>query len=209
MHRQSAWGIGVLLIGGLVLGSVPAPVWAQGHFGISAGLYQPEEENGSEVDRTEVFGIRGGYRFHPDFGFEGSLSRVDLADAIPADDELFFDFDLQLDLYALDLSLQWFPRGGNFVVFGGPGVARLDAELTVTFFGETISASDTSDVFTAHAGLGYEWKISDRFFIRPEARVRRYFDDEIEEAELEEGLALSYDATDYEAVVVFGWRFGS
>ena len=36
--------------------------------------------------------------------------------------------------------------------------------------------SDTEEVLTAHAGLGYEWQVTDRFFIRPEARVRRFFE---------------------------------
>jgi hypothetical protein len=210
MRRESALAIGILLLAGFVLGGFPAPVRAQSHFGISAGLYQPEEDDG-EVDRTEVFGIFGGHRFHSNFGVEGSLSRVDLAEAFAGREGVpaIFNVDLQLDLYALDLSLQWFPRGGNFVVFGGPGAARLDADLTVTFFGQRLSASETLDLFTAHAGLGYEWEIHDRFFIRPEARVRRYFDDEIDKTVYRQALAISYQATDYQASVLFGWRFGS
>lgn len=197
--------IGLLWIAGLGFGGAAAPAQAQGTFGVSAGIYEPED---SELDHTEVFGIRGGYRFHPNFGFEGSLSRVDLADTIPFDDEPFFsDLDFKLDLYNLDLSLQWFPRGGNFIVFGGPGVARLDAEVSATIFGERVSESDTSNIFTAHAGVGYDWKIGNSFFIRPEARVRWYFDDEIDESA--EDFAVSYRSTDLEGSLVFGWRFGS
>lgn len=207
MHAKPASVCGILLLAGVAFGSVSAPVRAQGYFGVVAGIYLPEDD---DQDNTEVYGLRGGYRFRPNFGFEGSLSKVDLADTIPSEvppiPEL--DFDLQLDLYNLDLSLQWFPRGGNFLVFGGPGIARLDAKVEVTFFGMRFSDSSNSDIFTAHAGVAYDWQINDRFFLRPEARVRRYFDDDINEADIEEGFAVSYKETDYEASVIFGWRFG-
>jgi Outer membrane protein beta-barrel domain len=199
---------GILLTAGFLVSGVSAPARAQGYVGVAAGVYFPEDD---DQDNTEVYGLRGGYRFRPNLGFEGSLSKVDLGDTIQFEDETGpgFDFDLQLDLYNLDLSLQWFPRGGNFVVFGGPGISQLRAKVEATFFGMTISESSNSDIFTAHAGLAYDWRINDRFFIRPEARVRRYFDDDIDEADLEEGFGISYKETDYEASLIFGWRFGS
>lgn len=207
MRAQSIWIIGALLIAGLVLGGGLAPAGAQFSAGLSGGFYLPEED---ELDETEVFGIRAGYRFRPDFGIEAALSRVDLGDAIPDDGPPLpgFDLDLQVDLYNLDLSVQWFPREGNFLIFGGPGIARIESEIDVVFFGTPFSASDSSDIITAHAGLAYQWQITDRFFIRPEARVRHYFDDEDELSESED-FDVSYEATDYEASVVFGWRLGS
>ena len=69
------------------------------------------------------------------------------------------------------------------------------------------SESDSSNIFTAHLGLAYQWQIGDRFFVRPEARVRRYFDDEASLSE-DDSLAVSYKATDYEASLILGWRFG-
>lgn len=195
--------VGLLLVTGLMLGGAMAPVRAQGFLGVSAGLYQPDE---SDLDRTEVYGLHGGYRFRPNLGFEASLSRVKLLDD---QQESFpgFSADVQADLTNLDLSLQWLPRGG-LVVFGGPGVARLDTKVRVSFLGRTDSESDTSNILTAHIGVAYEWRLSDRFFLRPEARVRRYFDDEAQ-ASANDTLAVSYKATDYEASVLFGWRFGS
>jgi hypothetical protein len=191
-------------VAGLGLGSVAAPAWAQGSFSVAGGIYQPDDD---DLDSTGVFGVRGGYRFSPNFGLEGSLSRVDLADTFPAEEDPFFlDFDVSLDLYNLDLSFQWFPRGGNFILFAGPGVSRLDAEVSLTFFGERITESDTSNIFTAHAGVAYDWRINDRFFIRPEARVRHYFDEGSDDTR--DGLTVSYESTDYEASLVFGWRFG-
>lgn len=209
MGARRAWVPGVLLIAGLVLGGASARARAQGHFGLAAGLYTPEDD---EADRTETFGVRGGYRFAPNFGFEGSLSRLDLADAFNVDDEPSIpelDFDFDFELYNLDLSLQWFPGGRNLVVFAGPGFARIDVEFSATIFGDTFSESLSEDLFTAHAGVGYEWQLGDRFFLRPEARVRRYFDDEIEDELGEEDVEISYRATDYEVGVLFGWRIGA
>lgn len=195
---------GLLLIAGLIAGGASAPVMAQGYFGLTAGFYQSEED---DADLVEFYGIRGGYRFDPRFGFEGSVTRLDLADAFDVDGDFFFpDFNLEIDITNLDLSLQWFPGGGNFVIFGGPGVALLDADVSVTLFGERFSESESSNILTAHAGLGYSWQIGDRFFIRPEARVRHYFDDEIDEDEVDD-FAIAYEATDYEAGLTFGWRF--
>lgn len=202
-----------ILIAGLLLVLSTAPAQAQGSFGISGGIYQPEEEGDTDLDTTEVFGLRGGYRFRPNLGFEANLSRVDLADTLPDEDFSTpgFDFDFDFEVTNLDLSLQWFPGGGSFVVFGGPGVARVKGEVSLTIFGDTFSGSDSTEILTAHAGLGYEWQVTDRFFIRPEARVRRYFDDADEEdiPDDEEIIFVAYEATDYEAGVVFGWRFGS
>ena len=204
MRASRAFLAGILLVSGLVLGGASTPASAQGYFGVTGGLYEPDEEG---TDRTEFYGVRGGYRFSPVLGFEGSLTRLDLADSLEIEDDPFFpEFDLEFDLTNLDLSLQWFPGGGNFVVFGGPGVARLDAEISVVFFGERISESESSTIFTAHAGVGYAWQIGERFFIRPEARVRRYFDDELDESGGED-LEISYKSTDYEAGLTFGWRF--
>jgi hypothetical protein len=209
MRTRSIWMLGALLIAGLFLGSATSE--AQVSLGISGGIYQPEEGGDANVDTTEVFGIRGGYRFRPTLGFEASLSRLDLADTLSLDDggPAGFDFDFDIDLTNVDLSLQWFPGGGSFVVFGGPGVSRIATEVTATIFGETLSDSNVKEIFTAHAGLGYEWLISDRFFIRPEARVRRFFDDEEELPDEDDVLAVTYEGTDYEASLVFGWRFDS
>jgi hypothetical protein len=184
-----------------------SPLWAQGYVGVSAGLYSPED---SDQDRTEVFGVRGGYRFRPNFGFEANLSRVDLDDTIPPEENPgfpLFDFDFQVDLTNLDVSLQWFPGRRNLVIYGGPGLARLESEVKGTFFGFPISESDSSDIVTAHAGVAYEWHVTDRFLVRPEVRIRHYFDDKIDPEE--ESFAVSYESTDYEGNLVFAWRFGA
>ncbi len=201
-HRLGWTAAGAIALA-ILLGGASQPALAQGSLGLFGGIYEPDDE----LDRTEIFGLRGGYRFAPNFGFEASLGRVDLADALPEEDILdFFSSDFQAELYALDLSFQWFPTGSGLVVFAGPGWSQVDAELDITFFGESFSFSDSEDIVTAHAGVGYEWEVGERFYVRPEARVRRYFgDDEPDETE---DLSVSYKATDYEATVTFGIRFG-
>ncbi len=201
--KHCVW-VGALVALALIAGAPPA--LAQGSLGVFGGIYEPDD---SDADRTEVFGIRGGYRFNPNFGFEASVGRVDLADAFPIDidedPEFPIDIDFEADLTTLDLSFQWYPTGSGLVVFGGPGWARIDADLEFTFLDVSASISDTEDLLTAHLGVGYQWDAGERFYIRPEVRARRYFGDEEEADDFE----VSYEATDYEASVTFGFRFGS
>jgi hypothetical protein len=209
MSAKSTW---IVLSVGLALCAVAAPARAQGYFGASAGLYEPADK---EQERTEVYDLRAGYRIRPRLGFEWSLSRLHLKDTVPFKENPTIpgiDFDslnLKLALYNFDISVQWFPTDGGFVVFGGPGVAQIDADLVVTFFGETFSVTDRTNIFTLHAGAAYVWKAGDHFFIRPEARVRRYFGYDVTEPDRIEGFYYSYKATDYQAGVTVGWRFGS
>jgi hypothetical protein len=209
MYAKPLW---VLLSASLELCAFSALAEAQGHFGLSAGLYEPEDR---EQQRTEVYDVRGGYRVRPQIGFEWSLSRLHLTDTVPFQGSPTIpgiDFDslkLKLALNTLDLSLQWFPKGGSFIVFGGPGVAQLDADLVVTFFGETFTVSDRTNILTAHAGIAYMWKIDNHFFVMPEARVRHYFGYLVTEPDRLEGFEYSYKATDYQAGLTVGWRFGS
>jgi len=202
----------VLLLVSLGVCAVSVPARAQGYFGASAGLYQPEDK---EQERTAVYDLRAGYRIRSRLGFEWSLSRLHLTDTVPFQDNATIpgiDFDslkLKLALSTFDLSLQWFPAGGDFVVFGGPGVAQIDADLVVNFFGETFTVTDRTNIFTIHAGVAYVWKAGDHFFIRPEARARRYFGYDVTEPDRIEGFYFSYKAMDYQAGVTIGWRFGS
>jgi hypothetical protein len=212
MHAKPVLVRRILLVAGVAFGSLSAPVWAQGYLGISAGLYQPEDK---EQDRTGVFDVRGGYRIRPAFGFEWSLSRLSLVDTVPFQDDPStpgVDFDrlnLQWHLTNFDISLQWFPQRGNLVIFGGPGVALVNAKLDSTLLGVTSSKSYATNIVTAHAGVAYVWPLKERFFVRPEARVRRYFGYNVVEPSRLDRFHFSYRATDYEASLTFGWRFGS
>jgi hypothetical protein len=203
---------GLLLIVGVVLVGAAAPAEAQGSFAVSSGFYRPEA---AEQPDTESFGVRGGYRIRPNIGFEWDVNRVKLADTVPFQDDPtipgvdFDEINLSVEIYNVDVSVQWFPRGGNLIVFGGPGVARIDSKLDVTFLGGQGTETDNHNVFTAHAGVGYAWQLGGNWFVRPEARVRHYFGYEVDEPNPIEGFYYSYKATDYQAGVIFGWRFGS
>jgi hypothetical protein len=209
MYMKSLQVLSLVCLG---LCGLSAPVAAQGYIGISAGLYEPEDR---EQERTEVYDVRAGYRIRPQLGLEWSLSRLSLTDTVPFQEDPTIpgiDFDtlnLQLRLYTFDLSLQWFPKGGRFVVFGGPGVAQLDADLVVTFFGDTFTAPDRTNLFTTHAGIAYVWSINHHLFVRPELRARHYYGYEVTEPDRIEGFYYSYEATDYQAGLTVGWKIGS
>jgi len=211
MRRNPVWVRGILLTASVVLGSSSAPAWGQGYFGLSASLYQPE---GRDQDLTQAFDLRTGYRIRPAFGFEWNLNRIALDDTVPFQDDPSIpgiDFEkvkLRVDLYNLDLSLQWFPKGGNFVIFGGPGVALVDAKLDVTFLGGQGTDPDNTITLTANAGAAWVRPIGKRFFLRPEVRLRHYFGYEADKRDRVEAFYYSYEATDYQAGVTFGWKFG-
>ncbi len=60
------------------------------------------------------------------------------------------------------------------------------------------------EIFTFHAGVGYEWKTGGRFSVRPELRGRHYFAESIDR-----GFALEQpSSTDVQLSVALGWRFG-
>jgi hypothetical protein len=211
-QRKAIWIGCRLLLAAAVLGLAAAPAQAQGHFGLSANLYKPE---GGEQDATFTFDVRTGYRIRPNFGFEWNLSHVQLDDTVPFQDDPSIpgtDFDsisLRVDLYNLDLSFQWFPKDSKLVVFAGPGVALVDSEIDFTFLGGRGTDPDNTILLTLNAGATYTWPIGKRTFLRPEIRVRHYFGSAVDERDRVEGFYYSYEATDYQAGVTFGWKFGS
>lgn len=202
MLAQPNWVKGALLILALSLGS--APGWAQSSFGVSAGTYEPMDD---EADgRANVFGIHVGHRLkaYPAFGVEAGLSWSDLTDLFPVEQDPVPGLDIQIkaQLFNLELSGQWFPQGNGLVVFAGGGMSRAETQLRLTSAGERLEATSTSTIFTAHAGVGYEWGLGGRLFVRPEARYRYYFSD----TEPGHDLSIDFDASGPEANLVLGWR---
>jgi len=53
-------------------------------------------------------------------------------------------------------------------------------------------------LFTFHAGAGYEWRFSERFFLRPEFGLQWYDGD----------VVTTYSGLDYQFKLVLGYRFG-
>jgi opacity protein-like surface antigen len=156
------------------------------------GYYDPDESE----DHGEVYGGRFGYRPGDNFGLLLSAGVIDLEDDI-LDIE---DSNLRFNLGLVDLSFQWYPGGSNFYVFAGPGWARIDLEVDIPGPDNDFESSD--DVLTANAGLGYQWKIGDSFFIRPEGKVRWFDETDFDADDID-----SYKGLDREYSIALGWRF--
>ncbi|MFL6289711.1 MAG: outer membrane beta-barrel protein [Thermoanaerobaculia bacterium] len=193
----------------LAWGMAPAPARAETWFGVAGGAFDPAEDE--TVDNAQVFGVRAGHLLSPSFALEAALSRSDLSDTLPENDEPDFptlDFKFELQILHLDLSAQWYPwtRERGFLVFGGGGMSRLEARFTSSLFGESFSDTSTRNIFTAHAGVAYEWDLGKSLFVRPEARYRYLFsDDKVDQGD---NLTVIYDASGPEASLVLGWRLG-
>lgn len=165
-----------------------------GHnFSLYAGWFYPE---GEALDEDLTYGGAYGYNFSETFGINIQTGFFDVDDSINNEDleDALAGAPLGIDLWLVDFSGVWYPGGGNFGVFGGLGWATIDALVHVPGIDNNIEVSD--DTFTFHAGLNYQWNVTDTFFIRPEARVR-WFD----------ATDAGYDETQWETVAHFGWKF--
>ncbi|MCB1007906.1 MAG: porin family protein [Acidobacteria bacterium] len=181
-----------VLAGVLALGlAVPASAdeWTvEGFF----GYYDPDsiDENG------EVIGARVGYRVSDHFGMQLSGGWLDVEDD-------FFDIEesrLRVDFFVVDYSFQWYPTGRSFYLFAGPGLARIDLEVTVP--GHNNNVKEHVSSFTIHGGLGYRWDIGKSFFVRPEFVARWFEGDDFKADRLD-----SYSGLDTQYSVGLGWHF--
>ena len=120
------------------------------------------------------------------FGWQVSTSLFDAnGDVAPAGLDPFIG---DVNVWLVDASIQWFPGGGNFALFGGLGFATVDVDIV----GTPPDVSD--DSLTYHAGVSYLWQVGEKFYVRPDVRVRD-FDGDL------------YDNLDTEAAIGFGWNF--
>jgi hypothetical protein len=166
--------------------SVAGPASAEGwNFELFAGYYFPEE-----LDEDLSYGLRFGHRGGGNWGWEISGDWFDVADS-----QGFSGFDVDADIFHADFSLVYYPGGGDFYFFGGPGWATGDIDIP----GTTEDASD--DVFSLHVGLGYDANVTESFFIPIEARARWY---ELEGFGPDGGKD---NQIAYEASVGLGFRF--
>jgi hypothetical protein len=182
---RSKFLVGILV--GLAFAVLPTAASAAEGWNIQlfAGYYFPEE-----LDEDLSYGLRFGHRGGGNWGWQVSGDWFDVADS-----QGFSGFDVDADLFHVDFSLLYYPGGGDFYFFGGPGWATGDVD-------SPFSTEDFSDdVFSLHVGLGYEANVTDNFFIPIEGRARWY--------ELEgfgrDGGKDSQVA--YEASVGLGFRF--
>jgi len=174
------------LLVGLALAGFSTPASAEGwDFELFAGYFLPEE-----LDEDLTYGLRFGNRGAGNWGWEAAGSWFDVADS-----QGFSGADVDADLLHVDFSLNYYPGGGQFYFFGGPGWASGNVDVPNTR--EELS----DDAFTLHAGLGYEANINDSFYIPIDARARWY---ELEGFGPDGGKDSQLT---YEATIGLGWRF--
>lgn len=182
MDRRIVFAI--LLAVATVASLAPAPAEAQGYryFEVYAGYYDPGLD---ALDNDTTLGLRWGSRIGPSWGWELTGGFFDLngdanrpLEGIAGDASGYFG----------DFSGIWYVAGSNFGLLGGLGFATVDVDVV----GTTEDVSD--DAFTYHFGTFYQWDIGEKFFLKPQVRVRKFEGD-------------TYEKSDTEYDLGFGWRF--
>ena len=159
-----------------------APAEAQGYryFELYGGYYDPGLD---ELDNDVTLGLRWGGRVNPSWGWELSAGFFDLnGDANRPLEGLAGD----ASGYFGDFSGVWYVAGSNFGLLGGLGFATVDVDV----IGTTEDVSD--DAFTYHFGTFYEWDLGDKFFLKPQVRVRKFEGDTYEKSDTEYALGLGW-----------------
>lgn len=175
----------LFMVGAVVLMAigVSAPAQAAGYnFEVYAGYYVPGL---SELDNDLTFGARFGGRPSDRFGWQLSAGTFDLNGE---EDRPLAGTVGDADAVLVDGSFQWFPGGGNFAIFAGPGFASVNVDL------EGTTKDESDDAFTLHAGISYLMQLGTSFYIRPDVRFRDF-------------QGNVYEKTDTEATLAFGWSF--
>jgi hypothetical protein len=172
-------GVAVMM---LAIGTSAPAAAGQPNFELFGGYYYSNQDG---IDNDYTYGLRFGGRVTEMWGWQVSGSVFDLNN----DGNRAFDgFAGSAKAYLVDSSLQWFPGGGNFAVFGGIGFASVDIDL------EGTTDDLTDDALTFNFGVSYLFQVTEAFYIRPDLRMRDYSGD-------------NYDSLDTEASVGFGWNF--
>ncbi len=156
------------------------------------GYYDPDSIN----ENGEVFGVGVGYKPSDNFGMLLSAGVLDLEDD-------FLDIEnanLRFDLFLVDLSFQWFPTGKGFYLFAGPGFATVDVEVDIPGNNNDLTESQSS--FTVNGGVGYQWQVGEKFFVRPLLLARWYDGQDFQADNVD-----SWDGLDVQYSVGLGWKF--
>lgn len=155
---------------------------------IEGGLDDTLENLGIEPGDDLTFGARGGRRVDRNWGWEVSLGFFDVDDAA---ERLEDRSGIDMSMWFLDLSLMWYPGGGNFFIYGGPGGAGVDLEIERD--GRQVF-EDSSNEWSGNLGLGYVFEIGRTSFLRLDGKFRFYEFDQ-------------YEGPDSEVTVAIGWDF--
>ena len=212
IKRTSQMVLGVLVSGALVTAlATPAPAQAgEGFFELFGGLtliggdvvlpcgQVSIPECGGDInipdvkadfdDDTPTFGLAGGYRSSDKLGFKASLSWIDGDDTFGAP---FEGSPLEIDVFFIDLSVMYFPKGKRFYIYGGPGL--VDVEARVDIGGAELTGDEQTG--TVHAGFGSQFNFGEKAYFRLQSKAR-WVDSDV------------YDDIDFESTVGIGFRFG-
>ena len=82
------------------------------------------------------------------------------------------------------------------------GVDQRAIDLEIDVPGSDNDIQESDDIFTVNGGVGYQWMITDGFYIRPEFKAR-WFDGQ----EFQADEADSWDGLDTEYSIGIGWQF--
>lgn len=183
--------IGIATLGALALNTVPAfaqvtagsqeiHVYAGESFGDDLTA-RPISGRTPKVDDDVTYGLRYGINFTPDWGLELSLGRTGTSvQDLPGR-------DIDLDLTTLDVdAIRHFNSGNRFVPYVLAGVGYVSADLDRPIVGtldgvQPVRISDDNG-FTANAGLGAKYYVTDNFLLRLDARYR-YLDKIVDRAD--------------------------
>lgn len=188
---MKTWRAAILAVLVLAAGLVAGTAMAETHAGtgnaeVYVGWYWPDDDDPLSLDDF-TYGVRLGATIRDRFGLSATVGRYEADDATSA-------VSVDVEQTLLDVSFEWLVTPDSravFVVYGGPGYAWADSD-TVTVAGKT---TIDDSFFTAHVGLGARISLGDRFYIRPDARVR--------------WLDTTDEPIDWEATFALGWYIGA
>jgi outer membrane beta-barrel protein len=181
MSMQTVWrSSGLAALGALALSSVPAIAQVQPQsqeVGAYAGAVFGDDLTKSnisgrqpELDDDVAFGLRYGYNFNEAWGLDVALGySPNKATGLPGG-------DIDLNLTTLDVDAVYhFPVAGKVVPYVLAGVGYVSADLDRPIAGLANGqpvAIDDDDGFTANAGLGAKFYLTDQFLLRVEGKYR-------------------------------------
>jgi len=151
-------------------------------FELYTGLYVPGID---DLDNDMTFGVRFGGRPADQFGWSLEAGYLDLNQN---NNQPLENFIGSANGYFLDADAIWYIAGSDFGLFAGLGFATVDVDIV----GTTTDASD--DALTYNYGVHYAWNFGESYLLKPEIRWRKFDGD-------------TYEKTDEEYSLSFGWRF--
>ena len=151
-------------------------------FEIYSGLYVPGID---DLDNDLTFGLRYASRPTEQFGWTLSAGYLDLKqnNTQPLDAVIG-----SADGYFVDANAVWYIAGSDFGLFGGIGFGTVNIDLRNT------TRDESDDAFTYNYGVHYAWNFGEKYLLKPEIKWRKWDGD-------------TYEKTDEEYTVSFGWRF--